>query len=144
MLEPQKETSRRLFLQIIQDITGWVAAALSKREGSFPESNEHKVWLGARKGVQESAMGNGLLRVWMMGLAVGLKSLRKEPVLGLKRPILPVSYWRAAEFAYVWRSLGRFSAGARVLDVGSPKVSRRCWPEVEALSSWRRISCLKR
>jgi SAM-dependent methyltransferase len=41
-------------------------------------------------------------------------------VLGLKRLILPVSYWRAAEFAYVWQQLTQ-PAGARILDVGSPK-----------------------
>jgi len=33
---------------------------------------------------------------------------------------LPVSYWRSVEFAYVWRQLTQ-SAGARILDVGSPK-----------------------
>jgi len=41
-------------------------------------------------------------------------------VLGLKRLALPVGYWRAAEFAYVWRQL-RQPAGARILDIGSPK-----------------------
>jgi SAM-dependent methyltransferase len=41
-------------------------------------------------------------------------------VLGLKRLALPVSYWRTKEFAYVWRQL-RQPAGARILDVGSPK-----------------------
>jgi len=51
---------------------------------------------------------------------VGLRTLRKEPVLGLKRLALPVSYWRSREFAYVWRQLAQ-PAGARVLDVGSPK-----------------------
>jgi SAM-dependent methyltransferase len=40
--------------------------------------------------------------------------------LGLKRLALPVSYWRSAEFAYVWRQL-TCPRGARVLDVGSPK-----------------------
>ena len=51
---------------------------------------------------------------------MGLRTLRKEPVLGLKRLALPVSYWRSAEFAYVWRQLKQ-PAGARILDVGSPK-----------------------
>jgi len=40
--------------------------------------------------------------------------------LGLKRLALPVSYWRSAEFAYVWRRLSQ-APGARILDVGSPK-----------------------
>jgi len=41
-------------------------------------------------------------------------------MLGLKRLLLPVSYWRVAEFAYVWRKLATISTG-KVLDVGSPK-----------------------
>jgi len=53
-------------------------------------------------------------------MLVGLRTLRQEPVLGLKRLALPVGYWRAVEFAYVWRQLGQ-PAGARVLDIGSPK-----------------------
>ena len=53
-------------------------------------------------------------------MLVGLRTLRQEPVLGLKRLALPVGYWRAVEFAYVWRQL-RPPAGARVLDIGSPK-----------------------
>ena len=51
---------------------------------------------------------------------MGLATLRREPVLGLKRVILPSSYWRTMEFAYVYRQL-RLPAGSRVLDVGSPK-----------------------
>ena len=51
---------------------------------------------------------------------MGLRTLRKEPVLGLKRLALPVSYWRSVEFAYVWRQLKQ-PAGAHILDVGSPK-----------------------
>jgi SAM-dependent methyltransferase len=62
----------------------------------------------------------GPLDVWAAGVGVGLRTLRKEPVLGLKRLALPVSYWRSAEFGYVWRQLN-LPAGARVLDVGSPK-----------------------
>ena len=58
--------------------------------------------------------------MWTAGLAMGLATLRREPVLGLKRVLLPSSYWRTMEFAYVYRQL-RFPAGARVLDVGSPK-----------------------
>src|SRR6267378_4660237 len=60
------------------------------------------------------------LGIWAAGVGVGLRTLRKEPVLGLKRLALPVSYWRSVEFAYVWRQLTQ-SAGARILDVGSPK-----------------------
>lgn len=53
-------------------------------------------------------------------MLVGLKTLREEPVLGLKRLALPVSYWRSVEFAYVWRQLA-LADGARILDLGSPK-----------------------
>ncbi len=60
------------------------------------------------------------LAMWTAGLVVGLRTLRKEPVLGLKRLVLPVSYWRATEFAYAWEQLNE-PAGARILDVGSPK-----------------------
>ena len=60
------------------------------------------------------------LGVWMAGLEIGLRSLARDPVLGLKRIGLPVSYWRSREFAYVWRQLS-CPPGARVLDVGSPK-----------------------
>ena len=62
----------------------------------------------------------GPLGIWKAGVLVALRTLRKEPVLGLKRLALPVSYWRSVEFAYVWRSLTQ-TAGARVLDLGSPK-----------------------
>ncbi len=60
------------------------------------------------------------LEVWAAGVEVGLRSLRREPVLGLKRLALPVSYWRSAEFGYVWRQL-KAPPGARVFDLGSPK-----------------------
>ena len=60
------------------------------------------------------------LQVWLAGLEIGLRSVAREPVLGLKRIILPVSYWRSREYAYVWRQLSS-PAGARILDLGSPK-----------------------
>ena len=60
------------------------------------------------------------LGVWANGLEVGLRTLRREPILGLKRLALPVSYWRSFEFAYVWRRLD-MAPGTRVLDLGSPK-----------------------
>jgi SAM-dependent methyltransferase len=60
------------------------------------------------------------LGVWAAGIGLALRTLRHEPVLGLKRLALPVSYWRSFEFAYVWRQLA-LPAGARVLDLGSPK-----------------------
>jgi SAM-dependent methyltransferase len=64
--------------------------------------------------------GSHSLGIWAAGVLVGLRTLWKEPVLGLKRLALPVSYWRSVEFAYVWRQLA-LPAGARVLDLGSPK-----------------------
>src|SRR5688572_20904115 len=60
------------------------------------------------------------LGIWAAGIGVGMHTIRKEPMLGLKRLALPVSYWRSAEFAYVWRQL-TLPPGARILDVGSPK-----------------------
>lgn len=60
------------------------------------------------------------LGIWAAGVLVGLRTIGREPLLGLKRLTLPASYWRSAEFAYVWRQL-QLSAGARILDVGSPK-----------------------
>lgn len=58
--------------------------------------------------------------VWQAGMLVGLRALRREPVLGLKRLALPVNYWRAAEFAYVLQHMPSFPP-ARVFDLGSPK-----------------------
>jgi SAM-dependent methyltransferase len=95
------------------------------------------------------------LGIWAAGIGVGLRTLPKEPVLGLKRLALPVSYWRSAEFAYVWRQLQQ-PAGARILDVGSPKdlaamlarhrgyevVATDILPEAVVLS--RRYACVQR
>ena len=53
-------------------------------------------------------------------MLVGLRTMRREPVLGFKRLALPVSYWRSREFAYVWRQID-LPAPAYVLDLGSPK-----------------------
>jgi SAM-dependent methyltransferase len=64
--------------------------------------------------------GSHALGIWTAGVLAGLRTLKDEPVLGLKRLALPVSYWRSVEFAYVWRQL-ELGAGARVLDLGSPK-----------------------
>ena len=58
--------------------------------------------------------------VWKACYGLALRVLRREPGLGLKRMLLPVSYWRTAEFAYAYRRLPA-TAGARVLDLGSPK-----------------------
>jgi SAM-dependent methyltransferase len=60
------------------------------------------------------------LKMWTAGLRIGVACLRSEPVLGIRRLILPASYWRVAEFGYVWRRLAGFR-GARILDLGSPK-----------------------
>ena len=60
------------------------------------------------------------MEVWMEGLRGAVTCLGVDPILGLKRLVLPVSYWRTQEFAYVGRQLV-VAEGARVLDVGSPK-----------------------
>jgi SAM-dependent methyltransferase len=65
-------------------------------------------------------MMSEIARIWWEGIRTGIGAVRREPSLGLKRLVLPVSYWRSVEFAYVWRQL-RNPPGARVLDVGSPK-----------------------
>lgn len=57
---------------------------------------------------------------WIAGLRVGAAAVRHEPILGLKRLVLPVSYWRSVEFAYACTQL-RLPAESRVLDLGSPK-----------------------
>lgn len=62
----------------------------------------------------------GPLRVWAKGVGLGLRTLPHAPALGVKRLLLPVSYWRTAEFGYVWRRLA-CPPGARILDLGSPK-----------------------
>jgi SAM-dependent methyltransferase len=53
-------------------------------------------------------------------MRIGLRTVRREPALGLKRLALPVSYWRTAEFLYVCRRLQPLPGGT-VLDLGSPK-----------------------
>lgn len=65
-------------------------------------------------------MSSGRWTMWVAGMRVGLGCLRTEPVLGIKRLLLPVSYWRVAEFGYVWRQLAAIKTG-KVLDLGSPK-----------------------
>jgi SAM-dependent methyltransferase len=65
-------------------------------------------------------MWRSAVALWGRGASIGLRSFRQEPVLGLKRVLLPVSYWRTAEFAYVLRKLEDVT-GESVLDLGSPK-----------------------
>lgn len=77
------------------------------------------------------------LGIWLGGLGIGARTLFREPVLGAKRLVLPVSYWRAAEFAFVARYL-RLPSGAAVVDLGSPKdlallLACRCRYRVMAL-----------
>ena len=62
----------------------------------------------------------GLAGIWLSGLRMGAATIAREPVLGLKRLILPASYWRSVEFRYVWNKL--VAKGAqRIFDLGSPK-----------------------
>jgi len=53
-------------------------------------------------------------------MQLGFGLMLREPVLGLKRVILPIDYWRGREFAYACTKLG-VPDGAKVLDLGSPK-----------------------
>ena len=62
-----------------------------------------------RRVKEESPLG-----IWQAGMLVGIHSLRREPSLGIKRLLLPVSYWRAAEFAFVFKALTG-GAGTQVL-----------------------------
>lgn len=65
------------------------------------------------------------LRIWMAGLRIGAATIPREPVLGLKRLILPVSYWRTAEFAYVGRRL-RLRPAPRCSTWVARRTSRPC------------------
>lgn len=62
-----------------------------------------------------------VLRMWGDGLWLGARLLPRQSLLGLKRLVLPVSYWRTAEFAFAHRHLNWLREGHLVLDVGSPK-----------------------
>jgi SAM-dependent methyltransferase len=66
------------------------------------------------------ARGSHPLHVWAEGVETGLRTFRREPLIGAKKLVLPVSYWRAVEFGYVLRRLD-LPSGATVLDLGSPK-----------------------
>jgi SAM-dependent methyltransferase len=72
----------------------------------------------------------GARAVWSASIGLAVRLLPREPKLGVKRLVLPVSYWRTAEFAYVWEHLN-LPRGSRLLDVGSPK-------ELGLLLAWRR------
>lgn len=63
----------------------------------------------------------GQLGIWAAGVRIGFSCLAREPMLGIKRILLPVGYWRASEFAYVRGQLSSLPKGARILDLGSPK-----------------------
>ena len=63
---------------------------------------------------------SSFFRIWLAGLRTGAATLPRDPMLGLKRLLLPASYWRTAEFAYVWQRIAP-ARGMRLLDLGSPK-----------------------
>jgi SAM-dependent methyltransferase len=65
-------------------------------------------------------LGRERATILTTALRSGFAMLPRDPRQGMKRVLLPVSYWRLAEFAYVWHWLDA-ARGARVLDVGSPK-----------------------
>jgi SAM-dependent methyltransferase len=80
--------------------------------------------------------GSSPLHVWAAGVEMGFRALRREPLLGAKKLVLPVSYWRTVEFGYVLRHLD-LPPGGTVLDLGSPKdlaviLARRCGYRVVA------------
>jgi SAM-dependent methyltransferase len=58
--------------------------------------------------------------MWLMGVRMGLATMVREPILGLKRILLPASYWRSVEFRYVWDQLDG-ARHQRLFDLGSPK-----------------------
>lgn len=66
------------------------------------------------------ALGRERVAAWSGALGIGLRTVLREPVLGAKRLVLPVNYWRTAEFAFV---LGHLAVrqGDAVVDLGSPK-----------------------
>jgi len=79
----------------------------------------------ARLGLSEA------LGIWASGVHLGLKLLPRSPIQGAKRILLPVSYWRTAEFIYASRKHASLPSGATAFDLGSPK-------ELPAfLSRWR-------
>lgn len=92
----------------------------------------------------------GPIRVWRAGLSIARDTILEEPFLGAKRLLLPVSYWRSREFAFVLNCLRDESRPARVLDLGSPKslasmVVRRfgvdvCATDVMSEPVWEGIS----
>src|SRR5437870_6312300 len=92
-------------------------------QSALPPRNLVKVNLGG-------LLRNGHpLGVWAAGVLVGLRSLRREPVLGLKRLVLPVSYWRSREFGYAWQHL-TCPPGSRVLDLAARRTSPQCSPAI--------------
>lgn len=62
----------------------------------------------------------GLRGLWLRALEMGAATFPRNPALGLKRLILPLSYWRSVEFLYAWNGLAA-AQPRRVLDLGSPK-----------------------
>ncbi len=58
--------------------------------------------------------------MWVEGIQLGVRTMRRSPWLGLQRLLLPVSYWRSVEFSFVFRNLAA-RRNDRILDVGSPK-----------------------
>lgn len=64
----------------------------------------------------------GMLPLQAYGMRAGLQLLRRSRLKrSLRYLVVPVNYWRAAEFGLALRE-GDFRPGARVLDVGSPKL----------------------
>jgi glycosyltransferase involved in cell wall biosynthesis/SAM-dependent methyltransferase len=59
--------------------------------------------------------------LYRFGLRVGLRTLARSPLDGLKSLALPVEYVRCAEGRYVLQHLD-VAEGHRVLDIGSPKL----------------------
>ncbi|MCL4248899.1 MAG: hypothetical protein KJ065_12200, partial [Anaerolineae bacterium] len=60
--------------------------------------------------------------LYRYGIRVGTSLLlHGKMVLGLKKVIQPVGYWRVPEYRFVLQE-ANFKTGERVLDIGSPKL----------------------
>lgn len=65
------------------------------------------------------------LKIYLFGISIGIKSLIKgKIIIGLKRILLPISYWRQPVFTFILSGLNEIlnENKIRILDIGSPKL----------------------